>query len=399
MSVLLFAFSIYTYTYAHTGVHSSTRLIFSDDEQVLPVVQSNWGFFYRQDDEWKWLCPDVLETTDLYFLEVEKSGTFWFGSLNGLWTSENQCDVSKHAFEGEFVSFIESTDGDLFVSTATGFQENALWLSEDEGETFSNIGTFGEGARIYEFRPSDSGLWVLTVRNLQTYLWWNEEGEDWQSYSISEQVQGWVTLLMTQGDLLWFSSRIEEEYTLWTIDKLGNLRNLLQTEMEIKTGSIIDNTIVVGGDVGHVVSFDNGETWSQRKTNPETACLTSHNGYLYACTHNWLDGAAVMRTQARGELENWIWEPVFSFSDVYSIAECPLTSITTQTCSQRWEAGVLNGGFSEREDTDDTQKETGELQESSNGCSTTNGSGLFYVIVILLQFIRTDVYIRKNRLH
>jgi len=192
---------------------------------------------------------------------------------------------------------------------------------------------------------------------------------------------------MIQGDLLWFSSRTEEEYTLWTIDKLGNLRNLLQTEMEIKTGSIIENTIVIGGDLGHVVSFDNGDTWSQRKTNPETACLTNHNGYLYACTHNWLDGAAVMRTQAQGQPENWIWEPVFSFSDVYSIVECPVDSITTQTCSQRWEAGVVNGGFSEKEDTDDVQKAKKEYQTNSNGCSTTNRSGLFYVMVFLLPFI------------
>ncbi len=397
MSVfLLFVFSISNDTQAHNGIHSSTRLIFSDDEQYWPVVQSNWGFFHRKEGEWKWLCPDVLETTDLYFLDVDEGDNWWFGTLDGLWKTQNQCDISKNAFDGEFVSYIDSYDGQIFISTATGFQENALWLSEDGGETFSNIGTFGDDSRIYEFRHNEDGLWVLTVRNLQTYVWWKGQNNEWQSFSIFEQVEGWVTLLMTQEDMLWFSSRIEEEYTLWTIDTQGELRNLLQTDMEIKTGAIIENGIVVGGDFGHVVSFDNGETWSQKKSNPETACLINHNGYLYACTHNWLDGAAVMRTQARGQPENWMWESIFSFSDVYDIVECPVTSMTTQYCSQRWEAGILNGGFSEREDTDDTQKETREIEATSNGCSILNRSILFNVIIILLPFIRTDRSVRKE---
>ena len=392
MSIYFFVFSISNYAQAHNGVHSSTRLIFSDDNQTWPVVQSNWGFFYRKEEEWKWLCPDVLETTDLYFLDVDEGDNWWFGTLDGLWMSQNQCDISKNAFDGEFVSYIDSSDGELFVSTATGFQENALWFSDDNGETFSNIGTFGNDSRIYEFRHNEDGLWVLTVRNLQTYVRWKGQNNEWQSFSISEQVEGWVTLLMTQDDMLWFSSRMEEDYNLWTIDTQGNLKNLLEIEMEIKTGTIIEDGIIVGGDVGHVISFDNGETWSQKRTHPETACLMNHNGYLYACTHNWLDGAAVMRTQARGQPESWIWEPIFSFSDVYSIIECPVTSVTTQYCSQRWEAGVLNGGFSEREDMDDKQKGKRDVQVTSNGCSNINGPVLFYVIVILLPFIRTNLY-------
>ena len=85
---------------AHNGVHSTTRLIFTDEEQVWPIVQSNWGFFHRKDEEWKWLCPDVLDTEDLYNLEVDEEKTWWFGTLDGLWKSHNQCDVAPFYCKG-----------------------------------------------------------------------------------------------------------------------------------------------------------------------------------------------------------------------------------------------------------------------------------------------------------
>ena len=35
------------------------------------------GSFFKKNDVWKWLCPDGMETTDLYFfLEVETGGAF-----------------------------------------------------------------------------------------------------------------------------------------------------------------------------------------------------------------------------------------------------------------------------------------------------------------------------------
>ena len=287
-----------------------------------------------------------------------------------------------------FVSFIESTDGDLFVSTATwDLMKMHFGYPKMKVKHFRVLEPLVQKQEFMSFGIATNGLWVLAVRGVQTYLWWKGDGEDWMSYSISEQAEGWVTLLMIQGDLLWFSSRTEEEYNLWRIDPQGNLLNSLQSEMEIKTGAIIEDAIVVGGDVGHVVSYDNGETWSQRKTNPETACLINHNGYLYACTQlvGWCSCDA--NTSFRDNQRIWIYGTRLFFSDVYSIAECPVDSITTQTCLQRWEAGVVNGGFSEREDTDDVQKTKKENQLHSNGCSTTNRSGLLYVMVFLLPFI------------
>jgi hypothetical protein len=364
------------YGWAHNGLHSTTRLIFTHSDQEIPIVQSNWGFFLYNGSDWRWLCPEALRVTDLYFLEVDTNYNWWVGTVDGLWKSPNQCEFSRIAFEGAYVSQIDWNEESLYVSTATGFSDNSLWKS-DNGIDFFEVGFFGSDTRIYGFEKTNTGMWALTLEEEGSIIWWKEEGGTWVPFSLSEQVDGWIEVLQADDERLWFSATSTQS-VLWSIDRQGSLDSHFASEVRLQSFARIQGKIVVGGDEGFFVSSDNGSSWSNQFQKPETACLVTQQDYLYSCTHNWNDGAAVMRTQGLGEPETWVWESVFSFSEVVGVVDCPQESPVSQYCSLLWEAGVQNGGFSDN---------ITDLEESA-GCAHRSSSIHLWLCALFLILYR-----------
>ena len=335
----------YGEAYAHDGVHSSTDLSF-DQQEGIPLVTSNWGFFQHSSNSWQWVCPEAIETLDLYRLAGDGQG-WWIGTLDGLWFTADQCEFSILHFAGEYVREVQVFGQQIWVATATGFLDNALWYSSDGGEHFDQMASFGAGSRIFGMHVWENRVWTLTERDDVFSMWVPQREYFWTELRIPEDMDGWIDLLHVDSEEnIWIAST-GERMVLWQSTARGTWVERVETPGRILVLEQIEDWIIVGGDWGFVVSSDLGETWSDPIERPEVACAEVYQDELYICSHNWLDGAAVLKTTAQGDPTDWTWTPVFSFSEVTSVKECPLSSRTHQACDPLWEAGLLNAGFSE----------------------------------------------------
>lgn len=367
---------------AHNGVHSSIDLHFSSPLAQWPIVTSNWGFFRHDGMGWRWLCPEAVNTLDLYTLAVTPNEDWWIGTLDGIWSSRDQCSFSTANFTGKFVSQIERKDAQMWISTASGFAENGLWLSEDNGLSFVKQADFGLDSRIYAFTFAHEAVWVVGERD-DVFFVARQYDEQWQDVSLSALDGLWVELLAADPwsqEHLWVSMTAEHS-TLWKIDINGDHEAVLQAEKKIVGMGYFRDWLIIGGESGFYASADAGQTWQGPWLQPEVACIEEHQDYLYICSHNWQDGAAVMRTRGEGHPSQWQWEAVLTFAEVYDIMDCPTSSTTYLTCDRLWEAGVSNGGFATREKP--LQDSDPDKQRKDAGCGQSNGAKSYLFFVLL----------------
>jgi hypothetical protein len=365
--ILLITLLFSTPIWAHQDIHSTEDILFPSNNST-PIITSNWGFFSKSNDNWNWLCPEAVDTTALYQIAVTQDNRWLIATLDGLWESEDKCNFSMDHFTGEYVRQIEIQEDEIWVSTATGFSDNALWYSSDNGVSYSAIASFGYNSRLYSFAISDDIWWVLSAIEDNYSFWYMLPEQQWVELSIPASINGWIEILGVDPErpsVLWFSAT-NETSQLWSIDLEGALTPSFEVDKKIIGFETIHDLLIVGGESGFFVSANNGEDWNGPWLTPEVACLEKEQDTLYVCSHNWQDDAAVMRTDAIGLPNEWIWEPVFSFSEVVSINDCPENSFTKQTCESLWNAGVTNGGFQQHLPVQDTEK---DKLNNCNGCS------------------------------
>ena len=372
-------------SFAHSDVHSSTRLFF---HSYPPTVQTSWGFLFSEQDEWLWVCPEVLSQPSLYNLAIDQSGGWWIASVGGLYYSSDHCNFDLIGFEDTYITQIEiDTENKIWLSSASGYQENTLWVSENNGETFESSIDLGENTRIYSFAKQDSHTWLIGDKDQQPYAWYQNENNELVEISLSEDL--WLNIVAIDPNnptQIWLQTQ-EELSELYLLDSAGTFDFKLEAESSFNALLKIEERFILSSEKALFYSENQGDSWQKSSEKPETACLKLHEGFLYTCTHNWNDEAAVMRTYPIGTPETWNWESVLWFGDVQSIANCESESDVETYCSPLWDGALLNAGFAQsREDMEET---------TTNGCM---GSQKMVLIVPLLLFSNRRKK-RKRNIH
>jgi hypothetical protein len=351
---------------AHPGVFSSTGLHFQQDVQ-LPVVSTSWGFLKPRADGWSWLCPEALGQLGELSMDIDQEGRWWIGGLGGIWMTEDQCSFREIGLSDHYVTSLDIDATGIWATTATGDLPNSLWLSTDGGETFQPQASLGPGARIFSVARLGDAIWLVGWRDGEAFAWYGIGGGAMAELPLDVDSASWYEALAVEtGDpeTLWLASR-GEAATLLRIHADGSIEPMLLTETMAVSILRQGEWLVVGSDAGLYVSEDDGGNWEGPLSGPEAACLEEQEDMLYACTHNWNDGAAVMQTDAVGPPSGWQWTPVLSFGEVDGPIACPQDSATQLQCSRRWDAAVANAGFYSAQ---------AKAEQDEAGCS---GSGAF----------------------
>ena len=371
---------------AHSGVHSSVSLHFSGNGP--PTVQTSWGFIFPYESEWYWVCPEVLPQPSLYNIAIDRGGQWWIAALGGLYHTSDRCNFSRVAFEDMYLSQIEiDPQNRIWVSSASGYQENALWLSEDGGETFHATVDIGPDSRIYGFSRTGEHIWMIGDKDQEPYAWYQTPEGILQAVPLP--VERWYSIVAIDPNTpqqLWLSAK-GDEHSLYRLHIEDGLYEVLRAGASFNSLIQLETRMFLSTEAALFYSEDQGESWIQSTQKPETACLQYKEGYIYACTHSWEDGSSVMRAAPNGLPDQWHWESVMRFEDVHSIAQCDPQSDVESQCALLWDSALLNAGFTEEE------KPTEEKQQESRGCKSTAQASFLFAFLL---FARTRRQSQKD---
>lgn len=343
---------------AHGDFPQSTDVVFQDPADELPLVVTTFGVLIpRSAEDWTWVCEDVTGADSVTSFEALPSGRWLFGTIGGLWRSDDLCDWQKAGapLDGLYVTQISRDAADprrVWVATASGDAENALWRSDDGGDTFTAHATFGEGATVRGFLQGEDGAphWVFGWRDGTPYLWYSEDGAAFTESPIGPIPDGAsvypLGLDAHDPTVAYLDVRVlDPSYdALVRVSADGTATTLLEVYDEITafaTGPEPGEIRVGGRNVGTYASSDGGATWSGPEEEPEPGCLVDHDGRRYQCANNWADGASVLVSPLGSEE----WEPLQRFEWVCEPYACPEGSTTAEVCGPLWEETVESAGL------------------------------------------------------
>lgn len=342
---------------AHGVFPQSDSVFLASPTSPLPVVVTTFGILDpRSAQNWDWVCEDVTGETFNYNndfpFEVLANGTWLLGTTAGLWVSSDHC--TWHRSEGLETLYITQVQRDrldadvIYASSSTGSADNALWKSDDAGETFTPAIRFGTTSTLRGFLQGTSGgpFYVVGWRDSAPYLWFAPElsGDpaDWQEFPIPNDGDTSVYPLEIDyhdEDVVWlrfsnYETRVDSLVKATSDGTFSTVFTLSSALDAFASGPAVGKLYVGGRQAGLFKSADGGQTWSDPTYVPEAGCLKTLGNRRYQCTNNLADGVAVIVTDlTSGQQEDVLW-----FGDVHQPASCPSTSQAAQICDPYWES-------------------------------------------------------------
>lgn len=408
MTGLLLLLALPSPAQAHGGFHESLGLG-EAREDAPPDVATNYGLLTFDDGgEWAWICEEVVGPAG-FSAWAEVGGRWFLGSFDGLQRSEDQCDwpFVGAPLDGLFVTWVggDAVASDVvWVTTSSGAGGNALWRSDDRGDSFTAQATFGDDAALRGFTQDPSGLpwFVIGWAADKPRLWVSPDGKAWTEHLVdtdavtTDDIYS-VGLLGHAHGSAWARVADADSEHLVRMDADGTMVEVLDVDgaLESFAAGDADGELYVGGRVvGLHYSADGGDSWAPPLTSPESGCLQDRGGQRYTCGHNWADGGSVLSTASRtGDPAGWSWDPVLRFGEVRHTLACPAGSEVATTCEPLWEIAASEAGFDQDLDTGDsgTPADTGTPKddERCGGCAAGPAGGGVLVLLPLLLWGRS----------
>ncbi|MCK6526974.1 hypothetical protein L6R50_05230 [Myxococcota bacterium] len=343
---------------AHGDLPQSTDVVFEDPSDPLPLVLTTFGVLVpRAGDDWEWVCEDVVGSGGISDFEALPSGTWLFGTAQGLWRSVDRCSWERVGGAVEDLDFTQvsrdvAEPDVVWAATASGGRDNALWRSGDGGSTFAAFASFGEGSTVRGFLqgPDGASFWVFGWRDLSPWLWRSEDGLVFDEHPLQPMAPGTsvypLGLDPADPSVAYVALRVLDppHDELGSVAADGTIEALLEVPDEIVAFAAgpEEGRMVAGGRyAGLYATADGGATWSGPDDAVEAGCLVDRGGVRYRCTHPFADGASVMAALAGGgELQ-----PVQDFADVCRPYECPAGTEVAEVCGPLWEATREEAGL------------------------------------------------------
>ena len=176
---------------AHGGLQQSTDVVFRSDG--TPIVETTYGLLTLDDqNNWTWVCEEISGTESAWQFALSQNNRWLLTGIDRAMWSDDGCewtDVNGDLL-GRYVTAIEPDPNNASVFwavTASGAAENGLFHSQNDGESFELVQTFGEGARLRDVKVHPEGTqWVVGWRDDLPWLWSSSNGQDWTEIPLTE---------------------------------------------------------------------------------------------------------------------------------------------------------------------------------------------------------------------
>lgn len=340
-------------TLAHGEFPRATELHFIGGR--IPLVETNFGILIpRGEHDWTWVCEEVSGDSEFRAFLPLPTGVWLIGTITGMKRTEDGCtytDVPAPVL-GLYVTQIlqdPTVPTRVWASTSTAGKANALFVSEDSGQSWAEgYGTevFGEGFTLRSFVFSPGGdLRVVGWRDAAPHLWW-QQGEHWQEFEIPLGDGLGVFPLAPDTldeDLLWLRYDYDTHDVLVTATARGEFEEVYTLEDTLQAFSTGPGELLRFGGIstGIYTREAVGSDITGPVLAPEAGCSFVHDDEIYQCGNNWGDGASVLKMRA----DEQTWEPVQWFGDVHQVLSCPPESPTSYVCGPLWESVKLTNGM------------------------------------------------------
>ncbi|MDP6935562.1 MAG: hypothetical protein QGG40_21765, partial [Myxococcota bacterium] len=132
---------------AHGGFQQTEDVDFQSDD--APVVSTTYGLLHpASGQDWAWVCEEAVSDSSTWSIAVSTTDRWLAATTSGLNWTDDHCDWSSSTgLEGLYVTQVtrDATLPDrIWATTSSGTAENAVWVSEDGGDSFSAHATFGD---------------------------------------------------------------------------------------------------------------------------------------------------------------------------------------------------------------------------------------------------------------
>ncbi len=392
------------HAHAHGGIHESEGLGEVGSPGSTPDVVTNYGLLTPVGSrDWAWICEEVVSTQG-FTAWLELDGRWLIGEYDGLYTSEDRCDwpLQDGLLSGLYVTGLyqdTTTTNRVWATTATAKADNALFVSDDGGQSWSEFASMGVGSTLRGMAQAPEGLPIFAVGWLEDRggdvvpeAWITTDGDTWQAHPLPADSVYSVGVLGYADGAAWLRAAGASTDTLLRLDADGTTTSMLELDDVITAfdSGPDAGTLYVGGKVaGLLGSSDGGTNWSTPVLSPEPGCLESRGDERYICSQNWADGAALQRTtRVGGDSSTWTWQDVLWFGDVHGVLDCPAGSDVAEVCDPLWEKVKAEAGF-DLESTGDTgadsggdggaTDDTGTNQPTDGGCCKGSAAGLVFL--------------------
>ncbi len=351
---------------AHGGLHQSQAVVPTAEG---PVVVSTYGLVATNEDgDWQWVCEEVAQAgSSAWTFGTTPQGSWLMATIDGLVRSPDRCvwTAVQGPLWGRYVTAVlgDAGRGGTWALTGSSAEENPLWWSQDDGQTWTAGPLLHPTARLRSIAiESDGRLWVQGMDGSMALLWTSPDGETWTEQVIDENAFS-AHVFAAAGGVAWLSLAHEGAPTRLLRVLPGQTPTAVwegETLDAVDAGPDPDEVWLSAAGQGTQRSRDGGETWAAVDQLGDVACLVNDGSDRWACTDNWADGAAV-KVAAVGSTDfvEALW-----FGDVRSVADCPADSTTRLACDPLWADLDPLSGF-------DQERDSGEARVGGDapGCS------------------------------
>lgn len=343
---------------------------------------------------WRWVCAEAMGyggwMPERFVWRAE--GTVLAATGTALLRSRDAgCTWSTApGFEEAWVTGLAehpTDDAVFYLSTGRPSRQNALYRSDDGGETWAATGLEREAVfssvRVAPSRPER--LYVAGSKGYAPYVFRSDDaGGTWAEWPLGLEGAYDLKLMAVspvRPDVLW--ARVS------SLDASGLPRQrVLRSEDGGRTFAVVfePDDLLVNLDVSadgqtvwvatynHVFRSRGGEPFTRLEQPNGNACVTRAGGELYTCGSTWANDWELARSADEGST----WTPVFSLRELQGVQQCPAGTPVQTLCSPRWpqlaeqlgvtssqpgpgDAGVPDAG--------------GSAPTKSGGCGVTGGGG------------------------
>jgi hypothetical protein len=353
--------------HAHGGVMSLQIELAADDPHSL-YVMSSYGLMISHDDgcTFDWVCESNIGYSVNYVpkIRVARDGAIFATTFNGLRVSHDGGCSFGTVLAGMSISGIDiGPTGDVWAATSATDTTNDVFVSHDQGQTFTPGGLGSSTVYWHSVRAAASdparvfatgyelGGGGVHLRRL--------DGDVWVTLPVAGLVLGShgrlaiaaiapddpdVVYVVSEGavdpngDLLY---RSEDGGLTFTevYASAGQIRDVVVRDADtvIVTALVLSGIAFVGGPP--VISTDGGRSFGPLANAPGLACLTlAPDGTLLGCGEN-VEPAFM----AVARFDGSTWTKVWQFAELSGALACP-AGTGGQVCESEWaELDVILG--------------------------------------------------------